>query len=1125
MSTDVQTWVRQSLQGDQQAFGKIVAHYQSAVSATAYSVTGNLAQSEDLAQEAFLIAWQKLGSLKSADAIASWLCGITRNLARDWVRKQSKRPIDALDENREGLAVYTPSPEEASMHQERADVVWGALAEIPETYREPIILFYRQGESIRAIAEILELSEDAVKQRLSRGRKLLRAEVETLVEATLTDTRPGKAFTLAVVGALPALYGAKAGATEMTGANTTAAASTTATGMLWKLALPVVVMAAALGTIWVAQREPDALGSSPSRSSEKVPGEAQTPATAQGAASRDNFDAAVTPTVGTPARATPVAAAAVDGVAVTGIVVFRGGSDPAPGMKVLFGRENIGVQETISDEAGRFSIPDVVDGEYVAMAYDGRYGEMPEDDFRSAHYEVSVADGVVSPELRIEVPPSGATLTGRITDGASGAPLAGIEVEVIRMGEGSLVGKSGPDGQYHVLGVATGSSWVRLASNNSQFSSDSVEDMDAVVVPDTDAVVTHDITVDRGIPVAGRVVDEAGEPVADARVSALVFRDVGRNRREDCFFRADEQGVFTVWGALAGNRLVLSARIDDLASPIEVVRPGEKLEPVTLVVKPMSTISGRFVDEEGRPVAAKLWNRPMHPDGPGQWTGSTGPAATTFTTEEAQGDYELKGQTEQHNFGVDEVSVPVSLGPNPVTGLTVVVATMSDLNGAFTLRGKVVDEAGQPLRGCRVYIRGTRRTNQGAFQETYAGSDGRFAFENLLDDEYNLHATPGEPYVDFAGFDNINPAETPEVTIVVRNSAYLHGRVVDGESGEPITQFEVECGEIHNQDRMSRWGPEVPNVTSATGEFSVPARLDKPWYLQVSAAGYAPQRVTGGPLTSGENTPSQIFKLVPGRVARGVVVDGAGNAVPDAKIYLQRGFEDGPTTTGRSVTETDSQGRFEVTSIADDETDIYAWKGDHAIAFAPIGDDMRIVLTEGGVVEGRVTVGGAAPTMALHLFASLPDTHFGVSATITDDGAYRFEKLMDKPYRLQVTLGERGATRTYHSVPEMVDPRSGEVLTLDIDVPFGESVVAGRVLDGGLPVAGADLRCRNGRNSTNSTTSETGEYRFEGLTAGPVTITLRIPGEVPSDPAPYATVLDREVGAGESIHQDLSWPG
>ena len=79
-----------------------------------------------------------------------------------------------------------------------------ALETIPETYREPLVLFYREEQSVARVAESLDLSEDAVKQRLSRGRQMLKQQIAELVETALARTRPGKAFTIAVLAALPA---------------------------------------------------------------------------------------------------------------------------------------------------------------------------------------------------------------------------------------------------------------------------------------------------------------------------------------------------------------------------------------------------------------------------------------------------------------------------------------------------------------------------------------------------------------------------------------------------------------------------------------------------------------------------------------------------------------------------------------------------------------------------------------------------------------------------------------------------------------------------------------------------------------------------------------------------------
>ncbi len=105
--------------------------------------------------------------------------------------------------------------------------MWRSLERIPEIYREPLVLFYREHQSIEAVAQNLELTEDAVKQRLSRGRKMLQERVLAFVEGALTRTNPGKAFTVDVLAALPLLATTAKAAT----AGTAAKSGTIATGI------------------------------------------------------------------------------------------------------------------------------------------------------------------------------------------------------------------------------------------------------------------------------------------------------------------------------------------------------------------------------------------------------------------------------------------------------------------------------------------------------------------------------------------------------------------------------------------------------------------------------------------------------------------------------------------------------------------------------------------------------------------------------------------------------------------------------------------------------------------------------------------------------------------------------
>lgn len=197
--------VASTLSGDREAFGCIVGRYQSLVCSLAYSATGSLGTSEDLAQETFITAWNHLRLLREPDKLRSWLCGIARNRINNFLRRQRREPVssaESLDRVAESPAPE-PLPPERIIGQEQSALVWGALERIPDLYREPLVLFYREGRSVQQTAALLDLTEENVKQRLSRGRKLLSAEMTGCVEEVLQQSAPGRAFTLGVLAALP----------------------------------------------------------------------------------------------------------------------------------------------------------------------------------------------------------------------------------------------------------------------------------------------------------------------------------------------------------------------------------------------------------------------------------------------------------------------------------------------------------------------------------------------------------------------------------------------------------------------------------------------------------------------------------------------------------------------------------------------------------------------------------------------------------------------------------------------------------------------------------------------------------------------------------------------------------
>ncbi|MDR3406821.1 MAG: sigma-70 family RNA polymerase sigma factor [Chthoniobacter sp.] len=191
------------LSGNRQAFGSIIARYQSLICALAYSACGDRGRSEDLAQDTFVSAWKHLHELNEPAKLKGWLCGIARNLTNNTLRREQRTPTAHSDPLSPEEHCHAGDPHEQAASKEEEALVWQALEAMPPEYREPMVLFYREGRSAQAVATALDLSEDAVWQRLSRGRSMLKENVAKTVEFTLAKGVPGKAFTLAVLAALP----------------------------------------------------------------------------------------------------------------------------------------------------------------------------------------------------------------------------------------------------------------------------------------------------------------------------------------------------------------------------------------------------------------------------------------------------------------------------------------------------------------------------------------------------------------------------------------------------------------------------------------------------------------------------------------------------------------------------------------------------------------------------------------------------------------------------------------------------------------------------------------------------------------------------------------------------------
>ena len=235
--------------GSSDAFAELVGRYQNLATSIAFANSGDLHRSEDIAQQAFLVAWQKQSELADPDRFAGWIRGIVTNIARNERRvKENRVQRSAVELSEHDAPTTEPTPQARASRAEQNELLWNRLNQIPLEYREPLVLFYREDLSVAAVAEQMDLSTDAVKQRLSRGRKMLKQEIETMVKDFLTDSKPAGQFTAGVIAALPSVSAtAKAAAIKTATAKAGQAtlgkaalgktvAGTLTTGAFWGLA-------------------------------------------------------------------------------------------------------------------------------------------------------------------------------------------------------------------------------------------------------------------------------------------------------------------------------------------------------------------------------------------------------------------------------------------------------------------------------------------------------------------------------------------------------------------------------------------------------------------------------------------------------------------------------------------------------------------------------------------------------------------------------------------------------------------------------------------------------------------------------------------------------------------------
>ncbi|MBI5723344.1 MAG: sigma-70 family RNA polymerase sigma factor [Planctomycetes bacterium] len=179
--------VRLTLDGDLSAFDQLVGRYQRQVTGAAYRLLDNMDDAMEVAQDAFLKAFDKLASLSEPDRFGSWILRIVSNLALNRRRARALRRVSSLDalmdEDGEKAELNQPdpkavSPEDTAVGLDVGELMREAIEELPDMQRQALMMFSVEQMPQKEVAEALHCSVEAVKWHVFTARKKLKERLK-----------------------------------------------------------------------------------------------------------------------------------------------------------------------------------------------------------------------------------------------------------------------------------------------------------------------------------------------------------------------------------------------------------------------------------------------------------------------------------------------------------------------------------------------------------------------------------------------------------------------------------------------------------------------------------------------------------------------------------------------------------------------------------------------------------------------------------------------------------------------------------------------------------------------------------------------------------------------------------
>ena len=622
-----------------------------------------------------------------------------------------------------------------------------------------------------------------------------------------------------------------------------------------------------------------------------------------------------------------------------------------------------------------------------------------------------------------------------------------------------------------------------------------------------------------GATLAGTVRDDAGQPVEGAVVRA---EGGGLWSASPPAERTDARGGFTMPGVQPGEYVVVAREGGRAPGIATVVVEPETEASVQVVVSDGGFVTGRIVDEAGRPLAGRVRAEVYEDRGLPSF-------ASDLLAGDAKADgFFALGPLPPGTLGLG-VSAPQRASRRveasvPARGRTVDLGDVA-LEAGLAIRGRVADREGAGIAGATVRAQGLAGRAEAA-----ADADGAFVAGGLKPGPYEVRATaPG-----YATAVAKTEAGGEALEIVMEAGGQIAGTVVDTQ-GRPVEEARLQA--------RSTKGPSFDSnrfffgmADEGEGRFVLRDVAAGTYDLEAQATGYGTASVSNVRVAVGRTTSAGTITLGRGGVVRGTVVDADAEGIPGASVYADR---DTNTRTSDYFSQTDSTGAFEIRGVPTGRFEVRAEHPSYAPGKATAAEvdpekepvPARIVLVRGGRLEGRVRHRDGRPFSEGRVMVAWPPTALG------DDGSFVADHLPPGPASVTVMTyapgpysdASPGTTSLTGIAQQDVEMREGDTTT--VEVALRDVVIAGRVTRGGQPAPGIRVSVRSGPQSYVSfggtrepralaapigppplaaTTRDDGSYELVVFSPGPAGVDLQSTTARQSYPGRQVTIPDVE---------------